>query len=183
MFASQVITRMVSSLRPSALTIRPARAEDADLIMQMHQQLSADTLYQRYHIERIPSHGEFRKMYALDGRNGRSFLALLPGNKHPLVGLATYVTNPELPIVAEVALLVADDYQGQGIGRKLMNRLVEEAQKQNIRFFDGYIKSSNRPMVHLLRSSGKLTEIHYDPGAVEMRVELGVQQPPFSLHV
>jgi ribosomal protein S18 acetylase RimI-like enzyme len=85
--------------------------------------------------------------------------------------------------VAEVALLVADAYQGQGIGRKLMNRLVEEAQKQNIRFFEGYIKSSNRAMIHLLQSSGKLIESHFDYGSVEMRIELGVQQPQRVLSV
>lgn len=183
MFTSQVITKMISSLHPSTLAIRRARTEDAALLMQMHQRLSADTLYQRYHIERIPSHDEFRQLCARDGESGRSYLALLPGSKPHIVALATYVINPELPIVAEIALLVADDYQGIGIGRKLMDHLVDEARRQNIRFFDGYIKNTNRAMIHLLRSSGKLTEIHYDPVSVEMRVELGVQQPHFSWYV
>lgn len=71
---------------------------------------------------------------------------------------------------------MVDAYQGQGIGRKLMNCLVAEAQKQNIRFFDGYIKSSNRVMIHLLRSSGKLIENHIDYGCIEMRIELGAEQ-------
>jgi GNAT superfamily N-acetyltransferase len=100
--------------------------------VQMHQQLSADTLYKRYHIERIPSHDECRRICALDGKNGRSFLALLPGSKRRLVGLATYVAKPALPIVAEVALLVADAYQGQGIGRKLMNRANDGQADSNV---------------------------------------------------
>jgi hypothetical protein len=53
-----------------------------------------------------------------------------------------------------------------------MNHLIEDAQKQNICFFEGYMKSSNIAMIQLFNSSGKLVEGHIENGRVEMRIEL-----------
>ena len=161
------------------IDIRPATAVDVDLIWQLHQQLSTDSIYKRYHSPRIPSRAEMAEMcgfYEGDAgsehsRNGRSLIATAPG-KANIVGLAYYIIQPTHPDTAEVALLVADAFQGRGIGRRLMKHLVAEAITQNIRFFDAYVQPSNRPMIHLLNSSGRLIENRLTYGAREMRVQL-----------
>jgi GNAT superfamily N-acetyltransferase len=183
MFTSHVIpfnySYKIKAVSPfsSALTIRPAQTDDVSLMVEMHQALSVDILNQRYQGAQIPSLQSFRQPCTLDGPYGRTFLALFPGKNIRLAGMATYLINQDIPIIAEVILLVADEDQGQGIGRKLMNHLIEDAQKQNIRFFEGYMKSSNIAMIHLFNSSGKLVEGHIENGRVEMRIELPGKQP------
>ncbi|MCA9924289.1 MAG: GNAT family N-acetyltransferase, partial [Anaerolineales bacterium] len=62
-----------------------------------------------------------------------------------------------------------------GIGRRLMNHLVEQAVAQGIRFFDAHVLPSNGSMVHLFNSSGRLLENHLSYGAREMRLQLGTE--------
>lgn len=153
------------------IDIRPATAVDVDLIWQLHQQLSADSIYKRYHSPRVPTRAEMAEMCGLYEENGRSFIAIAPG-KADIVGLAYYIIKPDNPDTAEVALLVADAFQGRGIGRRLMKHLVAQAITHNIRFFDAYVLPSNRPMIHLLNSSGQLIENRLTYGAREMRVQI-----------
>jgi len=129
------------------IEIRPTTAVDVDLIWQLHQQLSSDSIYNRYHSPRVPSQSEMADMSELDGKNGRCLIASIPGQAE-IVGMAYYITQSANPDTAEIALLVADAFQGQGIGRRLMKQLVEQALEQGIRFFDAMVLPSTRPMIH-----------------------------------
>ena len=153
------------------IEIRPATAVDVELIWQLHQHLSSDSLYKRYHSPRVPSRAEMAQMCGLDGENGRSFIATAPG-KAEIVGMAYYIIQSANSNTAEIALLVADAFQGQGIGRQLMKHLVEHAHAQGIRYFDALVLPTNGPMIHLLHSSGHLIENHLSYGTREMCVQL-----------
>jgi len=92
---------------------------------------------------------------------------------------------PDAPIVAvgrfhtdaldraEMALLVEDAYQHVGLGRLLLNRLVDEAADRGLRVLDGHVLYDNQPMLQLLRSSGSPIEVRWDGGDV-VRVALEV---------
>ncbi len=169
---------LMNQLRPIAgfgmhldIEIRPAKTVDVDLVCQLHQHLSSDSIYKRYHSPRVPSRAEMARMCGLNEENSRSFIASAPG-KAEIVGMAYYITQPANPETAEVALLVADAFQGQGIGRRLMRHLKNQAVTQGIRFFDAYVLPSNRSMIHLLQSSGRLIENRLSYGTREMRVQL-----------
>lgn len=154
------------------IEIRPTTAVDVDLIWQLHQHLSSDSIYKRYHSPRVPSRAEMADMCGLHGKDGRSFIAIAPG-KTQIAGMAYYITQFANPETAEPALLVADAFQGQGIGRRLMQHLVEQAVTQGIRYFDALVLPSNGSMIHLLNNSGRLIENRLSYGAREMRVQLG----------
>lgn len=156
----------------SDIEIRPTTAVDIDLIWQLHQHLSTDSIYKRYHSPRVPSRDEMAYMCGLNGKDGRAFIATVPG-KAKIAGMAYYITHPANSETAEPALLVADAYQGQGIGRQLMQHLVDYAVTQGIRFFDALVLPANHSMIHLLNSSGRMIENHLSYGAREMRVQLG----------
>ena len=108
---------------------------------------------------------------ALKGIFGRSFIAITR-DTGKIAGMAYYVTQSANPETAEPALLVADAFQGQGIGKRLLNHLREQAIAQGIRFFDALVLPSNGSMIHLLSSSGRLIEDRLSYGAREMRVQL-----------
>lgn len=150
--------------------IRLGRPDDVELILEMHQRLSEESIYKRYHAPRLPTPEEVAQMCQLNGRNGRLLVAVLPGRRPTIVGMAYYIWSEES--VAETAFLVEDRFQGQGIGKRLIQALVQQAVAQNIQFFDAQVLPTNRPMIHLLHQTGQLVFNKLGYGTREMRVRL-----------
>jgi RimJ/RimL family protein N-acetyltransferase len=72
---------------------------------------------------------------------------------------------------AEMAIVVEDAYQGQGLGRRLMHRLREMALRDGITEFVAEVLPSNVAMFRLLEEMGE-THTTYDRGVCEVRVGL-----------
>jgi GNAT superfamily N-acetyltransferase len=153
----------------SDIIIRAGRPEDKELIWEMHQRLSDDSLYSRYHSPRIPTKKEIAKICELKPENGRLLVATIPSKRTQIVGMAYYVLSGE---TAEAALLVEDSFQGQGIGKQLLKTLARQALAQGIRFFDAYVLPSNRTMMYLLYQVGQLVYNKLDYGTREIRISL-----------
>lgn len=154
----------------ASLIFRPAQADDVELIVEMHQRLSEETIYNRYHYPRVPAWQEIAQICRLADGNGRAIVAATGGKKPAIVGMAYYIISGLE--IAEMALLVEDRFQGQGIGTRLLHQLTELAVAQGICFFDAYVLPSNKPMIHLLHSTGPVVHNRLDYGAREMRVQL-----------
>lgn len=154
----------------SAVSIRPVHLDDAEQILAMHRRLSNDSLYNRYHIARIPTMQEIKRIIELDGEDGRVLVATVSDRVPKIIGMAFYVVTEEG--TAETAFLVEDLYQGQGIGRRLMNALSQAAMAESICVFDSRVLPSNKPMLHLLYQSGRLVHKKRDYGAVEVRTDI-----------
>jgi GNAT superfamily N-acetyltransferase len=66
------------------------------------------------------------------------------------VGVARFSRLADAPTVAEVALLVVDAFQGQGVGRVLLKRLATAALARGISRFRGVVLPENKPIIRLL---------------------------------
>ena len=66
------------------------------------------------------------------------------------VGIARFARLEDTPTVAEVAILVIDAFQGQGVGRTLLGRLAAAALARGILRFRGIVLPENRPIIRLL---------------------------------
>jgi len=69
-----------------------------------------------------------------------------------IVANAEYVVNAEN--VAELAVVVADDWQGQGLGRRLIQRLQQIARTSQLQGMRGDVLSENRRMLAIMRDCG-----------------------------
>jgi acetyltransferase len=69
------------------------------------------------------------------------------------IGVARYVLSKD-DKTCEFALTVADAWQHRGIGRALMQQLMNGAAAAGIETMVGDILSSNAPMLHFMRSLG-----------------------------
>ena len=69
-----------------------------------------------------------------------------------IVANAEYVVNAEN--VAELAVVVADDWQGQGLGRRLIQRLQKIARASQLQGMRGDVLSENRRMLAIMRDCG-----------------------------
>lgn len=86
---------------------------------------------------------------------------------------ARYVCDPERPTVAEFALAVADDWQGRGLGRRLLAHLIAQARRQGLRQLFGDVLAENRRMLGLMREFGMRLQAHAD-GAGLVRAVLAL---------
>ena len=86
--------------------------------------------------------------------------AMLDGET--LLGVARYVRDKDNQ-AAEFALVVADSWQGRGIGTRLMAKLIDAARRRGVKRLYGDILATNRPMLELARKLGFELARHEDP--------------------
>ena len=70
-----------------------------------------------------------------------------------IVGVSRYVTNPDQSS-CEFALVVADDFNGKGLGSRLMLSIMDVARDKGLAEIDGLVLANNPGMLKLMRSLG-----------------------------
>ena len=70
-----------------------------------------------------------------------------------IVGVSRYITNPDKSS-CEFSLVVADDFNGKGLGSRLMLSIMEEARDKGLAEIEGLVLADNAGMIRLMRSLG-----------------------------
>ncbi len=156
----------------SLVAIREMRPDDARLILEMHDRLSADSVYYRYLHPYRPTTEEIDSLHRMTDRQGAAFVAATDEPQERVVALAFYRRNVENPTIAQPAILVEDQFQGHGLGRALMQILCQHAILNNIQIFDIVIQPTNRRSMRLIQRSGLPFQAELAYGSLEVRVEL-----------
>ncbi len=97
------------------------------------------------------------------------------GGSH-MLGVSRYYLDPETG-EAEFALVVGDAYQRQGLGRHLMQRLIEIARERGVRRLTGLVLRENGPMLALTSSLGFRPAETVEDGVVRMSLDLAGPAP------
>jgi len=79
-----------------------------------------------------------------------------------LIGVTRYVLDASNQS-AEFAIVVADAWQGRGVGKRLLAKLIDIARRRGIKRLYGDILGTNRPMLEFVRKLGFTLERHEDP--------------------
>ena len=135
-------------LRPCAglpeLRIRPIRPDDKALLVAGHGQLSERSVYQRFLAPKPRlSAAELRYLTEVDGVDHVALVAVLAHAPQVLAGVGRWVRDPQTPDAAEIAIVVADDLQGRGVGRSLGAALAQEARRRGITRFTALMLPDN----------------------------------------
>jgi acetyltransferase len=93
------------------------------------------------------------------------------GGKETLIGVARYVLDRNNHS-AEFAIVVADAWQGRGIGKRLLAELVDVARRRGLKQLYGDILGTNRPMLELVRKLDFKLSRHADPVLTRATLEL-----------
>lgn len=157
-------------------TVRPIRPEDEPLLIALHAAHSEHTIRMRFFsMVKTLSRDSLIRLCHLDYDREMALTAVLHENGEPrLLGVSRYYLHPETG-TAEFAVVVSDAYQQQGLGRHLMQRLIDIARERGVRRLVGQVLAENTPMLHLMQSLG-----FSPPVAVEdhvVRVELDLSKP------
>jgi RimJ/RimL family protein N-acetyltransferase len=154
------------------ILVRPIRPDDRDELAEGMQRLSPESRYRRFFAPTSKlSQSQLRYLTEVDHHDHEALVALEPGTGHG-IGVARFVRSPRDPELAEVAVVVADSWQGRGAGTILLHRLTERARAEGIRRFSAEILAENRPMLDLIDDLGEVTVTERDHGAVEVEVAL-----------
>jgi RimJ/RimL family protein N-acetyltransferase len=152
--------------------LRLIRPDDEPRLMALHERLSAQTAYQRFFsaMRRLP----IDWAHFLANVDYRTRLALVVERPDPagpeIVAVGRYDWNATSD-VAEVAFVVQDGWQGQGLGRTLLRELLAAAGARGIRRFRAYVLADNHRMLRLLSRYTHVLERGTAAGVTELLFE------------
>ena len=146
--------------RVRARSIRPA---DADMDRAFFAGLSEQSRYMRFmqHLTELTPR-LVQQFTQIDDTREMALVALDEASGDgAIVGIARYVAESEKGESAEFAIVLADAWQGYGLGRALMEMLIEGARRRGLRRLVGSILAVNTPMRALATALG--FAVHPDP--------------------
>jgi phosphinothricin acetyltransferase len=88
------------------------------------------------------------------GKNNPIIVAELNGIIVGWAALSKYSTRCAYSNTAEISLYVKLEYQGKGVGRKLMDEIIKKGEKTNIHVVLARITEGNEISIHLHKSVG-----------------------------
>lgn len=151
-----------------APSIRPIGPADADALRAFHARLSAETTRRRflaYHPDLSPA--EVTWFTTVDHARREALVAVVKGD---VVGVARY--DRIGPHDAEVAIVVADDWQHRGVGTALLAALRDRALDAGVTEFRADALPDNYTIVRLLEHAGAVYDRAVDDGVATFRVRL-----------
>ncbi len=168
--------RKTVTLRDGArVTLRPIALEDKPVLAASFDRLSDESRFRRFLTpkDRL-SAAELDYLVDVDHKDHEAVVAIDPSSGEGL-GVARYVRSTDDPELAEVAVTVADDWQGRGLGRALLERLTYRARREGVRRFSALVLSENRASLGLLEGVGESRRTG-EAGEVELVIELPPQR-------
>jgi RimJ/RimL family protein N-acetyltransferase len=153
------------------ILIRPIRADDKRFLEDGLRQLSDESVHRRFlSPKRSFSRSELRYLTEVNGRDHVALVAEYPGEPvRRLIAVGRFVRSHEDPEAAEVAIVVADDWQRRGVGSLFAKRLATHARLRGVRRFTATMAGENVAAHKLM---GKLTyhlrEQHSGGGVSEL---------------
>jgi acetyltransferase len=161
--------------------IRPIHPDDADDLQATFQRLSMESIYLRFlsFKKELPDE-EALYLATVDYTTRMAFVAIASeNNREIVVGVSRYaMDDPGNPEFAESAVVVEDGYQGRGLGKLLLWRLVNYARARGIHILRGNLQVGNNRMLDLVRRSGLPHHTSYVDGIWE--VDIDITEPPKS---
>lgn len=138
------------------VTLRPAHRSDAGALQAFFAALSPRSRLMRFHgvVNRIPD-GVLRDFTTQVPQRHVALVAMTETDDGlpALLAEARYVVDADTRC-AEFALAVADDWQGQGLGRALLQRLALHARAEGLAMLEGSVRPDNEPVLALVRGLG-----------------------------
>ena len=158
--------RIVTLKNGVKVMIRPARAADAGALQGLFHRLSEDDVYTRFFRRlRSLSYRDLQTLCNVNHETEVAFLAVTgPRENEAVIGSACYFLSPTTNL-AEVAFMVAPEFQGVGLGTALQARLQEYAMSRGVRGFVSEILPRNTSMLRLAaRAPGTITTSRDEDG-------------------
>lgn len=151
------------------ITLRPIKPEDAELTQAFVKKLSPQSRYFRFmNAVRELTPAQLVRLTQIDYDREMAFIAVTTDENSGAeiqIGVARYAINPD-GVSCEFAIVLADEWQGQGLAQRLMQTLIATARNHaGLQTMNGDILAENQHMLAFVSRLGFVLSAHPDePG-------------------
>jgi len=154
-----------------SLSLRQLEPDDSEALRRLWSRLSPEARYRRFMIPLASleaSHLE--RLLDIDHLDREAFAALVDGE---VVGMASYARTESRRDVADLAVVVADAWQRQGLATHLLSALAARARKAGIARFAVMFQADNGAALGLLRRLMPTARLDISQGILSGMVSIG----------
>ncbi len=168
----------ITSKRDREITIRHIRPDDDALLVDLFHHLSEQTRRLRFFspLPALPDKiiwREAKRLADIDPVHAAALVATITENSNEqAVGVARLVIDPQDKSTAEPAIVLRDDYQGEGIGSVLFDILVQVAMVRGLKKLRALSLHENAAVNHLIHKLGLPVETHTSRGETTSVISL-----------
>jgi acetyltransferase len=136
-------------------TIRPIRPEDEPMESEMFKSFSKETEKQRFFKEiKNIDHDQFARFTQIDYDREIALIAEVGENKNKkMAGVVRLIADPYNE-TAEFAIVVADPWQGLGLGNEFTDNILTIAKTRGIKIVYAKFLKDNKTMFHIFEKRG-----------------------------
>jgi acetyltransferase len=160
------------------VTMRPIRPEDEPLMVRFHETLSERSVYLRYfhlmNLEQRTTHERLTRICFIDYDRE---MALVAVRRNAETGESEILGVGRLMKIhgtgeAEIAVLISDNWQGRGLGKELLSRLLVVAADDKLAHVVADILPDNRGVMRILDKLGFTLKHSLDDDVVHAEFKL-----------
>lgn len=153
------------------ILLRPVKISDEPMLKDFFYSLSDDSMYRRFISTRTDMpHDRLQQFVVIDYTKEMIILAAIQREeKEIIIGMAQYLIDKSKH-TAEVALVVRDDYQNNGIGTEMLSYVTYLARKNGLHGFTAALLMDNKNMLHLFEKAGFNIEKKAGGGIYELKM-------------
>ena len=158
--------------------LRPIRPEDEAIESEFINGLSEETSrYRFFNIVRNLPHSDLSRFCNIDYDREMAIVAeITEGGRRREIGVGRIIAEPDSKR-GEFAVVIADSYQGKGLGRKLVDMVIDIAAEKHLDSIYGVVLKENQPMLSLCREMGFTLRPEEDYVRVELALNVEAQSP------
>jgi RimJ/RimL family protein N-acetyltransferase len=163
------------------IVIRPIRPGDKALLADGIARLSPRSARFRFLApkNRLTT-AELRYLTEIDFVDHYALVAVLADDPRRAAGVGRWVRHIEDPGAAELAIVVADDLQRQGLGTTIVHALADAARARGIARFTGIALTENIAARRLFARLSPEPAIRVEGATYELSADLGVEEPALA---
>ncbi|CNI41318.1 bifunctional acetate--CoA ligase family protein/GNAT family N-acetyltransferase [Yersinia pekkanenii] len=152
---------------------RPILPEDEPLLKLFIDQVTKEDLYYRYFNEINEfSHDDLANMTQIDYDREMAFVAVRQKIDGPeIIGVTRAHSDPD-NIDAEFAVLVRSDLKGLGLGRELLEKMIQYTRSHGLTRLTAVTMPNNRGMIGLAKKLGFSIDVQMEDGIVNLELTL-----------
>lgn len=165
------LERWVTLKDETRVFIRPLKLTDESMVRDLFYKLSPESVHYRFFqmLKAMP-HEKLQELLRVDYEADMALVALSRADEAAeMVAIAHYRKSPQTNF-AEAAFLVRDDWQGKGIGTRLMKTLAEVARKNGIAGFTAEVLAQNHGMLRIFHRCGYSVESDLEDGVYHLHI-------------
>jgi acetyltransferase len=156
------------------ILLRPIRPEDEAAHHEFLNKTDPKDIYFRFfRAANNFSHPFLARFTQIDYDREMAFIASVKGenNEPETLGVIRAVSDAD-NTEAEIAIIVRTDLQGNGIGGKLLEKIIDYCRSRETGRLTGQVLAENRAMIHLVKKFGFKVQTQAGQNMVEISLEL-----------